>query len=101
VIVWVRRQGKRVSAECNQGSPPPCVLSEAPDDEAVWVSEEGLIAVRFGADDRLREKYFSTVHGPDDSRLQLALRRMFGRRASSAPAKAPASTTPASPDKAG
>jgi hypothetical protein len=101
VIVWVRRQGKRVSAECNQGSPPPRVLADAADEEAVWVSEEGLIAVRFAQDGRLSEKYYSMVHGPDGNRLQLAVRRMFGRRASSAPAKAPAPVTPVSSAKAG
>lgn len=101
VIVWVRRQGKRVSAECVAGSPPPRVLSDAADEEAVWVSEQGLIAVRFAQDGRLSEKYFSTVHGPDGNRLQLAFRRVFGRRATSAPVKAPASVTPASPAKAG
>src|SRR5438874_1299479 len=36
VIVWVRRQGKRVSAECSPGSPPPRVLSDAADEEAAW-----------------------------------------------------------------
>ena len=101
VIVWVRRQGKRVSAECSPGSPPPRVLSDAGDEEAVWVSEEGLIAVRFGEDGRLREKYISTVHGPDGTHLQLAFRRVFGRRATSAPPMAPAPVTPTSPAKAG
>jgi hypothetical protein len=101
VIVWVRRQGKRLSAECSPGSPPPRVLSDAADEEAVWVSEEGLIAVRFAQDGRLHEKYFSTVHGPEGNRLQLAFRRVFGRRATSAPAKAPTPVTPASPPKPG
>jgi hypothetical protein len=99
VIVWVRRQGKRVSAECVAGSPPPRVLSDAGDEEAVWVSEEGLIAVRFGEDGRLREKYFSTVLGPKGSRLELAFRRTFGQRATRTPAKAPASGVQAGPTK--
>jgi hypothetical protein len=101
VIVWVRRQGKRVSAEYGPGSPPVGVLSETGDDEAVWMSDEGLIAARFGEDGRLREKYFSTVHGPGGSRLQLAFRRAFGRRATRAPAKAAASGTQVSPTKPG
>jgi hypothetical protein len=101
VIVWVRRQGKRVSAECIQGSPPPRILSDTPDDEAVWLSEEGLIAVRFGEDGRLREKHFSTVHGPEGNRLQLAFRRVFGRRATRAPAKTAATRTQASGAESG
>jgi hypothetical protein len=99
VIVWVRRHGKRVSAEYGAGSPPPRVLSDAGDEEAVWMSNEGLIAIRFGEDGRLREKYFSTVHGPGGSPLQVAFRRAFGRRATQTPSNPAVPAVPASAAK--
>lgn len=98
VIVWLPRQGKRVSAEYGPSSPSIRVLSGT-EEEAVWMSDEGLIAARFDKDGRLCEKYFSTVHGPEGSPLQLAFRRTFGRRAMPVPVKGVASGTPTHPEK--
>jgi hypothetical protein len=64
VFIWVPRADGRKSAELDTGPPklrffPAAKGVEA--NEAVWVSEAGLLAVRFGADGRVREKYTSDV----------------------------------------
>jgi hypothetical protein len=68
VDVWVPRDGKRCSAELQPGVPTlrfflPADVANG--DEAVWVSENSLIAVRFDADGRVVEKYMSDVKLPD------------------------------------
>jgi hypothetical protein len=90
-IVWVpQADGKRRSAFIGPGTPgvgflvsesfrdhPPNEVAPkkaaqvsffpgtqgAPGRQAVWVTETGLIAVEFGQDGRLRQTFFSTVHG--------------------------------------
>jgi hypothetical protein len=85
VIVWVPREGKLVSAELSPETPAVRFFPDADptDEEYVWVSRQGLVAARFGDDGRLREKYFSTVHGLEGNLIQTAFRRAFGRRAMS------------------
>ena len=65
--VWVRgADGKVRSAGLERGGPPVRFFPEADltrgEAEAVWADASGLIAVRFGADGRVRDKHFSTVH---------------------------------------
>ena len=69
VDVWVRGEGGELrSAELAPTGPAvrffPSADPAPGGDEAVWVGEAGLIAVRFGDDGRVREKHFSTVHRP-------------------------------------
>ena len=47
--------------------------------EYVWASEGGLIAVRFGQDGRLRERYFSEVQVTDRPPWLGRLARLFRR----------------------
>ena len=65
--VWVRRaDGRLISAFLSAGPPEASffpALGEG-EQELVWVSEVGLIAVRFGVDGRLQDSYFSAVHDP-------------------------------------
>jgi hypothetical protein len=80
--VWVPRPGgKARSAEVVPGPVtvrffPEAAVGAA---EAVWVGRSGLIAARFGGDDRLVEKYFSTVHPRERPTLAGALARSFGQ----------------------
>jgi hypothetical protein len=62
--VWVRgADGKVRSAGLAPGGPPVRFFPEGdPAGEAVWADDSGLIAVRFGADGRVADKHFSTVH---------------------------------------
>lgn len=65
--VWVPKDdGKRRSAELPAWAVDRRFLPdpEPGGEECVWVTEEGLIAARFGADGRLQEKYYSDVHLP-------------------------------------
>src|SRR5258706_217076 len=48
-------------------------------EEAAWVSEAGLIAVRFGQDGRLQDRHFSRVHVSEGPSLRQASARLFGR----------------------
>ena len=83
VIVWVPREGKLVSADLSPEAPEVRFFPDAEPggEEFVWVSRHGLVAARFGDDGRLREKYFSAVHGLEGNAVQTAFRRAFGRRA--------------------
>jgi hypothetical protein len=72
--VWVRRGGKRVSADLPRDLAELTFFSDEAGEggEAAWASEAGLIAVRFGPDGRLRQKYFSEVDvssGPSGRRV--------------------------------
>ena len=65
--VWVRgADGKVRSAGLERGGPPVRFFPEADpvrgEGEAVWADAAGLIAVRYGADGRVADKHFSTVH---------------------------------------
>src|SRR5689334_11291211 len=61
--VWVRRGGMLQSAGLDPGAPAVRFFEDAAEDEeeAVWVGKAALLAGRFGADGRLREKYVSDV----------------------------------------
>ena len=85
VDVWVPRAGRRTSAELVPGPVAIRFFPGADGEEAVWVGEKGLIAVRFGPDGRLRETYVSDVVGPDESLLGGAVRRLVGREAARRP----------------
>jgi hypothetical protein len=85
VIVWVPRDGKRVSAELQPGPVTERFFPAGEGEEVVWVGRAGLIAARFGDDGRLTEKYVSAVHGPDETPLGAAFRRLFGREAARQP----------------
>ncbi len=64
-ILWdPQKNGGPISA---QVSPGPLALDFFPTakiegQQAVWLTRTGLIAVYFGEDDKLQDKYFSTVH---------------------------------------
>jgi hypothetical protein len=85
VIVWVPRDGKRVSAELKPGPVTERFFPDEDGEEAVWVGRACLIAGRFGDDGRLKEKYVSDVIGPDETPLGGAFRRLFGREAARRP----------------
>lgn len=66
VIVWAPQDGTLISAQIS-GTPHVRFFPDAHADagyELVWMDESGLIAGHFGKDDRLQEKYFSTVFNP-------------------------------------
>jgi hypothetical protein len=81
VDVWVRRNGKVVSAELPAGPPTLRFFPDAAPDmhEMVWVGESGLIAVLIDADGRVRDKHFSTVHVLERFTLASAVARWIGR----------------------
>jgi hypothetical protein len=81
VDVWVRRDGRIVSAELPVGL---VVLRFFPDAgpearEVVWVGESGLIALLIGPDDRVQDKYFSTVNTIDRPTILSVCTRWFRR----------------------
>ncbi len=64
-ILWdPQKNGGPISAEVSPGSLAldffPTAKIEG--QQAVWLTRTGLIAVYFGEDDKLQDKYFSTVH---------------------------------------
>lgn len=93
-VVWLPRDGKRISGLLQPGAPPPKFLPAVGVEEGaegVWVGESGLIAARFNGEGLLEEKYFSTVHLPKLTPMQRLL-RPISREATSTPAPAPASS---------
>jgi hypothetical protein len=65
--VWVPSPAGLRSADLQPGTPNVRFFPELAggESEAVWVGEDGLIALRFDEDGRLREKYFSEVVVPE------------------------------------
>ena len=76
-IIWIPRGDSRVSHQVLQGEPLGPFFPDAPEDtsELVWLGEKGLIAVRVG-EDRVVEKYFSTVHDLDESTVRRIFRKL-------------------------
>jgi hypothetical protein len=73
VDIWVRRDGGLRSAGIDPGQAGIRFFPEAaPGAEAVWVGDEGLIAVRFGLDGRVQEKHVSNVIVVDSPRRSFA-----------------------------
>lgn len=79
--VWVRgADGKLRSAGLDPGGPPVRFFPEGdPAGEAVWADDAGLIAVRFGADGRVADKHFSTVHPIEGPSFRGWVAHVFGR----------------------
>ncbi len=79
-MVWVpQNSGQRISHEVESESPADDFFpnwSKEDGYQRLWITETGLIAVYFGPDDKLRGKYFSTVHlmGPPSIKDWLASR---------------------------
>jgi hypothetical protein len=64
--IWVPRDGKKVSFHTTPRlTGGPFFAAAEGEEELVWLGEEGLIAVLVGADGRVRDTYFSTVHDRD------------------------------------
>jgi hypothetical protein len=79
-MVWVpQSSGQQISHKVEPEIPTADFFPDASKSEGyqrLWITETGLIAVYFGPDDRLKRKYFSTVHpmGPPTIRDWLASR---------------------------
>jgi hypothetical protein len=80
-IVWVRRDGRRVSAELPARDVTLRFFADAAADgqERVWVGESGLIAILVTPDGLVRDKYFSDVHVVERPTVMSAFTRLFGR----------------------
>jgi hypothetical protein len=77
--VWVPRGGTKVSFQTTPAATGgPFFATTEGEEELVWLGEEGLVAVLVGADGRVRDSYFSTVHDRDQTVLE-KLRPMWGR----------------------
>lgn len=82
VDVWVRREGGLQSAGLDPGTLTIQFFPAADvGEEAVWLSEAGLIAVRFGEDGRVQEKHVSNVVVIESPRrnLRVAILRWIRR----------------------
>jgi hypothetical protein len=77
--VWVRRDGKLVSADLRRDLTEMTFFPDQAGGEAAWASEAGLIAVRFGPDGRLQARYFSEVHLDGGPTVRQGLARLFAR----------------------
>jgi hypothetical protein len=83
VTIWLPQDnGKVISADIDPGPPVlrffPRADAAQGGRELVWVGKSGLIAVRM-VDDRMQEKYFSTVHAPDTSLSTLVISWLSSR----------------------
>lgn len=65
-MVWVPKStGQHISYQVESELPTADFFPNTPNLDGyqrLWITETGLIAIYFGPDDRLKRKYFSTVH---------------------------------------
>ena len=66
-VVWIPKDGTLVSAFIAGNEDLLCFPDADPaaGHQLVWLDESGLIAGYFGTDDRLQDKYYSTVFVPE------------------------------------